>query len=149
MATTKQKRIAKLVVENATLDKPLTGGQMLAKVSYSKGLQKQPSRILESEGVKEALDELGFSEENAKKVVGNILLKETAKDTDRLKAAEQIFKVQGSYAPEKNVNVNIEIEADDIVKDIAHQLNEIHRGTSIAGDGGTTSSLDTEAQDKD
>lgn len=110
MGTQKQKKIAKLIVENASLDKPLNGGEMLAKVSYSKGLQKQPSRILESEGVKEELALLGFTEDNAKSVVAEILLNPDADTNSRLKASDQIFKVHGTYAAEKKFNVNVNVE---------------------------------------
>lgn len=109
MATTKQKKVAQLIVENAKLDKPLNAGQMLEKVGYSPHLAKQPGRVVDSEGVREALAELGFTESNAKGVVAEILLNPDAKDTDRLKAAEHVFKVQGSYAAEKSVNLNVDL----------------------------------------
>lgn len=109
MATTRQKRVAKLIIENATLDKPLTGGQMLEKVRYGK-ISKQPSRILESQGVKDALNDFGFSESNAKKVVGEILMKEKAQDKDRLKAADMVFEVHGSKAPTKTANLNLSLD---------------------------------------
>lgn len=110
MATQKQKRVAKLIIENSTLDKPLNGGQMLAKVRYSEGMQVQPSRVLESEGVKEELLLAGFTEDNAKSVVSEIMLSEKVSPNDRLKATDQVFKVQGSYAVEKHLNVNINAE---------------------------------------
>lgn len=97
MATTKQKRVAKLIIENATLDKPLNGGQMLEKVRYSKGMQIQPSRVLESVGVKEALNDYGFNEDNAKKVVSEIMLNNKERADSRLKATDQVFKVHKSY----------------------------------------------------
>lgn len=100
MGTQRQKKVAKLIVENQTLDKPLTGGQMLEKVRYGK-ISKQPSRILESEGVREELTNLGFSEEGAKGVVQEILYNQRVQPSDRLKAADQVFKIHGSYAAEK------------------------------------------------
>lgn len=100
MATQRQKKVAKLIVENSTRDKPLTAGQMLESVSYGK-ISKQPSRIIESQGVQEELEILGFTEANAKTVVASILLNEEADNSSRLKAADQVFKVVGSYAPEK------------------------------------------------
>jgi hypothetical protein len=112
MATVKQKRVAKLIIENSTLDKPLTGGQMLEKVSYSPGIQKQPSRILESDGVREALTEYGFSEDNAKRVVSEILLNEEERAETRLNAAKEVFKVHGTYAAEKSTTFNLNVEAD-------------------------------------
>ncbi len=102
MATIKQKRIAKLIIENATLDKPLNGGQMLAKVGYAKSMHKaKVNDVLESEGVKEELEANGFTEENAMKVVQEIMLNTKVEPNARLKATDQVFKVRGTYAPEK------------------------------------------------
>lgn len=111
MATTRQRRVAKLIIENATLDTPLTGGEMLEKVRYGK-ISKQPSRVLKSEGVLEALEESGFTEENAKQVVSEIMLSKAVDPNARLRATDQVFKVQGTYAPEKSVNVNIEVSKE-------------------------------------
>ncbi len=97
MATVKQKKIAKLIIDNTILDKPLNGGQMLEKVGYSQNLVKQPGRVLESEGVKEALNDYGFNVDNAKKVVSEIMLNEKEKSEARLKATDQVFKVHKSY----------------------------------------------------
>lgn len=113
MPTVRQKRVAKLIIENATLDKPLNGGQMLAKVGYAKSMHRaKVNDVLESEGVKEALDDYGFSEDNAKKVVAEILLSKEADSGHRLKAASEVFKVQGSYAPEKSVSLNLSVPAE-------------------------------------
>jgi hypothetical protein len=101
MATQNQKKIAKLIIENATLDQPLNGGEMLEKVGYSPNLVKQPGRVLESDGVQEELEKYGFTEDNAKMVVMEILLNGDADANPRLKAADMVFKVKGSYAPEK------------------------------------------------
>lgn len=106
MPTVKQRKVAKLLIENESLDKPLNGGQMLAKVGYSRSMQTaKVNDVLESEGVLEALNDYGFNVENAKKVVGAIL--ETGEnDNVKLKAADMIMKVHGAYAPEKVVNMN-------------------------------------------
>ncbi len=101
MSTQRQKKLARLIVENASLDKPLNGGRMLEKVGYSKNLVKQPGRVLNADGVQEELEILGFTEANAKKVVQEIMLDEKADRPSRLKAADMVFKVQGTYAPEK------------------------------------------------
>lgn len=113
MPTARQKRVAKLIIENATLDKPLTGGQMLEKVSYSPGLQKQPSRILESEGVLEALDDFGFNETNAKRVVAELLLNDETNEHARLKAAGMVFEVHGSYAAKKTATLNVNVDGNN------------------------------------
>ena len=108
MATIRQERVAQLIIENAKLDNPLNGGAMLEKVRYGK-ISKQPSRILKSKGVKEVLKKSGFTEDNAKNVVQKIMLDEDIEPNARLKATDQVFKVEGSYAPEKSVNLNIEV----------------------------------------
>jgi len=101
MATQRQKKVAKLIVENASLDKPLNGGEILENVGYSDGIQRYPKIVMESEGVQDELEILGFTEANAKTVVASILLNDEADNNSRLKAADQVFKVVGSYAPEK------------------------------------------------
>ena len=110
--TIRQRRLAQVIVENSKLDKPLNAGQMLEKVSYGK-ISKQPSRILESEGVKMALDDLGFTEEAAMKVVTELMNSKEVDPSARLKATDQVFKVRGTYAPERNVNLNLEIPMSD------------------------------------
>ena len=79
---------------------------MLEKVRYGK-ISKQPSRVIESEGVQEALEDLGFTEDNAKKVVSEIMLDSDNDANARLKATDQVFKVKGSYASEHQDQVNI------------------------------------------
>ena len=147
MVTVRQRRAAKLIIENATLDKPLNAGQIVEKSRYSKSMVIKPSLVLESAGVKDALNEAGFSEDNAKKVVAEILLSPLAKDNDRLKAADMVFDVHGSKAPLKNINVNIETEANDEIKALTEKLNAIHRGTGESGNGRIAGSLGPEAQD--
>lgn len=101
MSTQRQKRIAKLIVENAGLDKPLNNGQIVENSGYGKTMRKYPKRVIETEGVKNELQTLGFSEEGAKSVVQEILYNPKVDPNARLKASDQVFKVQGSYAPEK------------------------------------------------
>lgn len=108
MTTVRQKKVAQKIVENATLDKPVSSGQVLKSVGYGTGLQNQPKRVLESDGVKEELAILGFDEDSAKSVVKDIL--QTGKEENRLKASDMIFKVQGSYAPERRVNLNAKVD---------------------------------------
>ena len=105
MATQKQKKVAQILVNNLSIDKPLNGGEVLEKVGYSKNLVKQPGRVIQSVGVQEELKNLGFDSDNAKRVVAEILNKENAQDKDRLKAADMIFDVHGDKAPEKHITV--------------------------------------------
>lgn len=61
----------------------------------------------------QALTDLGFDSNNAKRVVGQILNDYTAEPRDRLKAAELTFKVQGDMAPEKHLIVTKKIVSID------------------------------------
>lgn len=101
MATEKQKKVAELIIQNASLDKPLNGGEILEKVGYSEGIQEYPAKVINSEGVQQVLEDYGFTEENAKRVVTEIMLDPLKEPNARLKATDQVFKVRGSYAPEK------------------------------------------------
>lgn len=78
--------------------------------------------------IQEELKKLGFDSNNAKRVVGEILNKELAEDKDRLKAADLIFKVQGEFAPEKHLNVNVDLAPSEEIKSLTTKLNELHRG---------------------
>lgn len=97
--TIKQQRLAKAIVENMHKEVPLTAGQMLENVGYSPNVAVgKPAEIMESEGVEVELALLGFTEANAKSVVATIMDNEDEKSADRLKAAEMVFKVHGSFA---------------------------------------------------
>jgi hypothetical protein len=111
--TQKQKKVAAKLVENLTVDNPKSAGEILDNIGYSKAIVKNPKMILESEGVKTELIALGFDPENAKKVVGEILDNEANEPRDRLKAAEQVFKVHGSYAAEKTINLSLQISKEE------------------------------------
>lgn len=129
MATVRQKKIAKLIVENARLDKPLNAGQMLEKVSYGK-ISKQPSRILESKGVKAELEILGFTEEAAMKVVQSIMHDDNVDPSARLKATDQVFKVRGTYAPERKIIANLNVNDEKRQQSKSVINNILRRRTS-------------------
>ena len=99
MGTIRQKRVAKLIVEASAMDNPPTAGAMLESVRYGK-ISKQPSRILESKGVKEELEKLGFTVAGADKVVEKILYKGKKEET-KLKAADIVYKRLGAYEDTK------------------------------------------------
>ncbi len=125
-ATPKQKKVAELVIENSIIDKPLNGGEILEKVGYSEGVQKSPRKVLESEGVKMELEIAGFTKENAKAVVSEIMLNEEADNSSRLKATDQVFKVLGGYAPEKkiNFNANVNVKNNESLKKLSDKYKE-------------------------
>lgn len=122
MPTIRQKRIAKKLIDNLSADKPISAGEMLKTEGYSKSLQNHPKRVLESEGVQEELIEThGFDPELAKQVVSGILVG-GENDNVKLKAADMIFKVHGSYAPEKQVNINLNGESTQRTHELGNRL---------------------------
>lgn len=89
--------------------------------------------------------------------VRRIVHRETARDVyywvadnkARKDALDMAYKLKGNYAPEKSVNVNIEVEASDTIKELTAKLNALHRGTSERGNGGATSVVGEEAQNQE
>lgn len=99
----RQRKLAKLLIENQLSDNPLPAGKLVASVGYSPSqARSKPKEIINSVGVQKALAELGFHEDNAKRVVAEILNGKRQQSKDRLKAADMVFKVQGTYAPERH-----------------------------------------------
>lgn len=108
MPTLRQKRVAQEIVANLERDKPLNGGEIAAKVGYAKDMVRHPKRVLESDGVKQELQVMGFTEVAADTVVQQILHNESEKAQDRLKAADLIYKRLSSYAPDKS-DLNVKV----------------------------------------
>lgn len=125
MPTIRQKKAAKLLIKNLEAAEPLTAGEIVANSGYGVSMKKNPQVVLQSEGVQQELRETyGFDPEIAKKVVGQIL--ETGEnDNVKLKAAEMVFKVYGTFAAEKHVNVNIAQEPTERIKELAARLREL------------------------
>lgn len=118
MATLKQKRLAKELLNNAVLDKPNTAGAMLEKVGYSKHLAKQPGRVLEAKGVKDALAEYGLTDE----LITTALVTDIkAKPKNRLGelrlGAELLGKLKGDEEPKGNtINIYIAEQRERIAR---------------------------------
>ena len=102
MATLRQKKLAEGIIENAKKGTKLNKKDLLVSVGYAiNTAEVKATEIIEQKGVQEELESLGFDFESAKKVVTSILKK--GKEENRLKAAQEIFKVTGAYAPEKHI----------------------------------------------
>jgi hypothetical protein len=128
MATVLQAKLAKAIVENSKKVKPLNKKELLVSVGYAPSTadvnQKQ---IMEQQGVKEELEILGFTEHAAMKVVDEIMNDKNVDPSARLKATDQVFKVRGTYAPEKSIIANIQLS--DIKNEKSNSIIE-----SILGD---------------
>lgn len=136
MATLRQKELAKLIVKNASTKNKRLAKDLLVSAGYGVVTSEaSPGRTIEQKGVQKELKLMGFTVENAKRVVSKIMDSEEEDSTPRLKAADMVFKVHGAYAAEKHLNLNVEVEASEEIKKGAQLLNELHRGTSVADDG--------------
>lgn len=146
MATTKQKKLARALIDNVVADDPLNKQQLVESVGYSAlTADRLATKVIGSRGVREELVLLGFNESTAKEVVAEILIG-GENDTVKLKAAEIVFKVHGSFAPSKHLNVNVDVDTDDpVVKELTNKLNAIHGSTSFPSNGEPSSTLGTEA----
>lgn len=111
MATELQKKLAENIVKNLKRKKPLNKGQLVEISGYSKSTATQQlPAVFEQKGVREHLEVLGFNENAAKLVVEEIMNNSDVDPNARLKATDQVFKVEGSYAPEKTSTLNLNIE---------------------------------------
>ena len=101
MATLRQKKLARNIVENIKRIKPLNKGELVESSGYSKISAKSSAGIiLEQIGVQEELEKLGFSVDGADKVVSNILY-QGKKEENKLKAADLVYKRRGAYEDTK------------------------------------------------
>lgn len=138
MPTVRQKKLAQAIIKNATAQVPLTKKEMMVSSGYSEiTADASPHVILEQKGVKKALNDFGFNEDAAKRVVAEILEDEDVQPKDRLKASELIFKVQGSFAPEKKIEAVINLNNQTISeeeKNIVAEYEEKLRLKMLNGD---------------
>lgn len=107
---------ATLAVKEAGYD---VANDLTARVIGSENLTK-PNII-------EELRILGFDSNNAKRVVGQILNSEDQDSQHRLNAADKIFKVNGDYAPEKNLNINIDANSTERTRELGTRIVGLFR----------------------
>lgn len=129
MATLRQKRVARKIPKIIAEGKPITGGELVASVGYGEDMQRKPGEVLNSLGVQDELGKLGFTEEKAKEVVAVILGDTSLNPEPRLKAADMVFKSFGTYAPEKHLTVNVEVNPSEDIEQFANALLHQQRNT--------------------
>lgn len=61
--TPKQRKAAQKIIENMAVDNPKDLGVILADIGYSKGITETPSIVTNSVGFKQAVRDLGLTEE--------------------------------------------------------------------------------------
>lgn len=77
--------------------------------------------------IQEELRKLGFDSNNAKRVISEILNDDSLEPKDRIKAAENVFKVHGDYAAEKHVNVNLDADITSNDRELGNRLIGLFR----------------------
>lgn len=80
------------------------------------------SELLSKPIIQQELRKLGFDSNNAKRVIGEILNNEKADPRARIKAAENVFKVNGDYAPDKTIKLSVNSESSERFKQLAKRL---------------------------
>ena len=101
MATVRQKLLAGEIIKNVKTGGKKNKGQLVESVGYSSASAlKKAGEILESPGVIEELEKLGFTTEGADAVVKNILFK-GKREENKLKAADMVYKRLGAYEDTK------------------------------------------------
>ena len=136
MGTQKQKKLARNLVENLQRRKPKTGGEIVLDAGYSLEKSKAPGRVIDAPGVKEELEILGFSEEKAKEVVGQILTDSEKDASSRLRAADMVFKVHGTYVKEQESQQGntINFFFNDSMREKAQMFEQEMKNLIINGD---------------
>lgn len=115
MATLRQKKLAKNLVDNLQAVKPLNKQELVVSSGYSQiSAESSAKNIIEQKGVQKELKALGFDEDTAKRVVAEILENPLEEGSTRLRAASEIFKVFGTYAAEKSFNMTANITAEEL-----------------------------------
>jgi len=119
MATKKQKALAVNLIDPEIRKRFKYLRDLLVYSGYSWGsARSNPMAIISQKGVQNHLIKIGFTEDTAKATVGEILL--SGKEENRIKAAQEVFKIFGTYAPEK-------IHSDSFIYQI---LKEVQNGES-------------------
>lgn len=133
VSTVKQMKLGhELAKDLRSKGKPRNKKELMVAAGYSQSTaEASPHVIFEQPGtinaIEVALESHGFTEVRAKTIVAEILEKSFAEDKDRLKAAELIFKVQGSFAAEKNITLTV--KAEDLQRTIAEDLSRFRGST--------------------
>src|SRR5687767_15923280 len=101
MTTLRQQIAVKKISEiiGKTSKKSISLGNLLRQVGYSEAISRNPQLVTRSKGFKKELKKYGFNVNDAKKVVREVM--NTGKPAERLRAAQEVFKVTGAYSSSK------------------------------------------------
>lgn len=124
MPTIKQQKAAKALVGN--------GGNVTAamrEAEYAEATINTPQKLTESKGFQEIWEEL-IPKSLVVKTHRKIILKKD-KDgqphSDAVKGVDMAYKVDGAYAPEKKVNLNLGMESRPDVIELTRKILDARR----------------------
>lgn len=128
MARTLTKKQRQFVNEYADTGNGTQAALKAYDVKNAKVASVVAAENLAKPSIQAELEILGFDSNTAKRVVGEILSQREVEPQHRLKAADLVFKVQGDFAAEKHLNVNVEVAPTDSLKELADAL--LHQQTT-------------------
>ena len=107
MSTELQKKLASEIAQNIIRTIPKSKKALVASSGYSQvSAINHATEIIAQKGVQKELKELGFTVENAKRIIGSILnaptVYEMVTPENQIRAAQEVFKVIGEYDAEKH-----------------------------------------------
>lgn len=158
MATLKQKKAFKLVESGRKM------GEIMVKAGYSKNTAIAPTKLTKSKGWNELMEKylpdkllaekhrelLEVPKKVRRYIKGDLESEYEELDSQAIsKGLDMGYKLKGKYAPEKSLNVNIELNSTPQIKELTEKLNGIYRGTSVPSDGRFASTLDNKAPNKE
>jgi len=97
----------------------------------------------------DALERRGVNADKIAERVDDLLDSQDPQYIDKGITQSAKMGVGGGYAPEKSINVNVEVEANPKIKELAEMLNGIYRSRSSGSDGATPSTLGDKAQNQE
>lgn len=135
MPTLKQKKAFKAALENGGVV-----SRAMAEAGYSDSMAKNPQKLTTTPGWKELMD-THLPEDHLAERHRELL--DSPKGETANKALDMAYKLKGSYAPDKSININAELTVDEGALDkLTNILNGIHKGASQSGDGTPADALD-------
>lgn len=102
----RQKLAAKAIVENLQLDNPKHLGEVLESVGYPSVSAETPARIIESLGFKQALYDLGLTEELISSALVEDIEAKPANRVQELRLGAQILKMVDKPEPVRPTGEN-------------------------------------------
>lgn len=167
MPTVRQKNAVTKTLENIGNSNPKTKGEILLESGYPPSIAKNPQIVEESKGFKELMekylpDSLLAEKHNELLTVPRKIrtirkgeVKEEIEEIDSTsisKGLDMAYKIKGRYAPDRTVNVNVDIntelsEEDKKLLEIIREHDRNTRTEIVEDKGDIPDGVDTQPQD--